>query len=33
MIILPHGTIKKLTGKQMTFKDEPIELKDETQSN
>lgn len=33
MIILPAGTIKKLTGKEITFNDEPIELNHETQSN
>lgn len=28
-ISLPHGSIKKLIGRELTFKDEPVELKEE----
>ncbi len=26
---LPHGSIKKLIGRELTWKDEPVELKEE----
>ena len=29
MISLPHGSIKKLIGRELTFDDEPVELKEE----
>lgn len=28
-IRLPHNTIKKLIGRELTFADEPVELKEE----
>ena len=29
-LILPKGSIKKLIGKDLTWEDEPVELKEET---
>lgn len=29
MIELPHGSIKKLIGRKLTWEDEPVELKEE----
>lgn len=29
MVILPKGSIKKLIGKDLTWQDEPVELKEE----
>ncbi len=29
MVVLPHGTIKKLIGRDLSWSDEPVELKEE----
>lgn len=28
-VLIPHGSIKKLTGRDLSWKDEPVELKEE----
>ena len=30
-VVVPRGTIKKLIGRDLTWNDEPVELKDERQ--
>lgn len=29
-ILIPHGTIKKLIGRQLSWNDEPVELKEDS---